>query len=215
MVEFEDCGSLPQSGRFRPKWASVSRQETRQNKGLQFSTVPIEAERSRRRGGKLKMRRVIAVAIAGVSLGTSLGGCSSFSFDYFKSTPPSIQVQLESTPPGADAKTSIGPGCKTPCSVSIAAPDSGFSVAYALDKFEPQTVQVKVIRNPGDATGPATTVTDPNPVFAELQPAAPPPKARKPLRPKKPKAPKPAAAAPADSGFPDPNAAPEAAAPAH
>ena len=121
----------------------------------------------------------------------SLGGCSSFSsfsLDYFKPTPPSIQVQLESTPPGADAKTSVGPGCKTPCSVSVAAPDTGFSVAYTLDKFEPQTVQVKVIRNPGDVTSPASTVTDPNPVFAELQPAAPPAKAHKPIRPKKPRA---------------------------
>ncbi len=147
----------------------------------------------------------------------SLGGCSSFSsfsLDYFKPTPPSIQVQLESTPPGADAKTSVGPGCKTPCSVSVAAPDTGFSVAYTLDKFEPQTVQVKVIRNPGDVTSPASTVTDPNPVFAELQPAAPPAKAHKPIRPKKPRAPKPVAAAPADSGFPDPNATPVAAAPA-
>jgi len=50
-------------------------------------------------------------------------------------------------------------------------------------------------------------VTDPNPVFAELQPAAPPPKpGRKPMRPKKPKPLKPAAAAPADQTFPDPNA---------
>jgi hypothetical protein len=162
----------------------------------------------------LKMHRVIAAAIIGASLGMSLGGCSSFSsfsLDYFKPTPPSIQVQLESTPPGADAKTSVGPGCKTPCSVSVAAPDTGFSVAYTLDKFEPQTVQVKVIRNPGDVTSPASTVTDPNPVFAELQPAAPPAKARKPIRPKKPRAPKPVAAAPADSS--DPNASPLAAAP--
>jgi hypothetical protein len=163
------------------------------------------------------MGRVIAVAIMGASLGMSLGGCSSFSsfsLDYFKPTPPSIQVQLESTPAGADAKTSVGPGCKTPCSVSVAAPDTGFSVAYTLDRFEPQTVQVKVIRNPGDVTSPASAVTDPNPVFAELQAAAPPAKAHKPIRPKKPGAPKPVAAAPADSGFPDPNAAPVAAAPA-
>jgi hypothetical protein len=164
----------------------------------------------------LNIRRVIAVTIVGASLGVSLGGCSSFSsfsLDYFKPTPPTIQVQLESTPPGADAKTSVGPGCKTPCSVSLAAPDTGFSVAYTLDKFEPQTVQVKVIRNPGDATSSASTLTDPNPVFAELQAAAPPPKAHKPIRPKKPRAPKPVAAAPADAGFPDPNATPDA--PAH
>ena len=76
------------------------------------------------------MRRVIAIAVAGASI----GGCSSFG-DYFKSTPPTIEVQLESQPPGADAKTSLGPGCKTPCSVSVAAPDTGFSVQYTLNKF--------------------------------------------------------------------------------
>jgi hypothetical protein len=53
-----------------------------------------------------------------------------------------------------------------------------------------------VIRNPGDSTSPATTIIEPSPVFAELQPAAAPPKARKPMRPKKPKPPQ-AAAAPA------------------
>jgi hypothetical protein len=136
------------------------------------------------------------------------------SWDMFKSTPPSVQVQLESAPPGADARTSLGPGCKTPCSVSVPAPDSGFSVTYTLNKFQPATVQVQVVHNPGDFTSPATTTIDPNPVVAELQPAGPPPRApHKPMRPKKPKAPK--AAAPAsssDSAFPDPGAAPPASA---
>jgi hypothetical protein len=153
------------------------------------------------------MRRVIAIAVAGASL----AGCSSMpSLDMFKSTPPSMQVQLESAPPGADARTSLGPGCKTPCSVSVPAPDTGgFSVSYALNKYQPSTVQVQVIRNSGGLTDPATATTDPNPVFAELQPAGPPPKPpRKPMRPKKPKSPKAAAAPGADSPFPDPNAAP-------
>src|ERR1700743_1371792 len=132
------------------------------------------------------MRRVIAIAIAGASL----GGCSSFSVgDYFKSTPPTIQVQLESQPPGADAKTSIGPGCKTPCSVQVTAPDTGFSVTYALAKYQPATAQVQVVHNPGDLSSPATTVTDPNPVFAELQPAGPPPRAHRTMRPKRVKKP--------------------------
>ena len=153
------------------------------------------------------MRRVIAIAVAGASL----AGCSSMpSLDMFKSTPPSMQVQLESAPPGADARTSLGPGCKTPCSVSVPAPDTGgFSVSYALNKYQPATVQVQVIRNSGGLVDPATATTDPNPVFAELQPAGPPPKPpRKPMRPKKPKPPKAAAAPGADSPFPDPNAAP-------
>ncbi|WP_426434455.1 hypothetical protein [Bradyrhizobium genosp. P] len=160
------------------------------------------------------MRRVIAIAVAGMSL----GGCSSFSLDYFKSAPPPMQVQLDSQPQGADAVTSLGPGCKTPCSVSIPAPESGFSVTFNMPKFEPANVPVTVTRTPGDFTTPATTVLNPSPVFAQLQPAGPPPRAHKPMRPKR-KKPRPAAApaagappAPAGSAFPDPNAPPPPAA---
>jgi hypothetical protein len=154
------------------------------------------------------MRRVIVIAVTGMSL----AGCSSFSMDSFKPTPPSVQVQLESTPPGADARTSLGPGCKTPCSVSVPAPDAGFSVNYTMNKFLPATVQVQVIHNPGDFANPATTVIDPSPVVAELQPAGPPPKpARKVMHPKKPKPPKGAPPA-AGSPFPDAGGSPPPAA---
>jgi hypothetical protein len=152
------------------------------------------------------MRRVIAIAITGYSL----AGCSSLSsLDAFKPTPPTVQVQLDSVPPGADARTSLGPGCKTPCAVAVSAPDSGFSVAYTLNKFQPATVPVQVIRIPGDFTSPGSTTIDPNPVVAELQPAAPPPRAarKKILNPKKPKPPK-AAAAPAGAPEPLPTPAP-------
>lgn len=152
------------------------------------------------------MRRVIVIAAAGLGL----AGCSSFSLDAFKSTPPPLVVQLDSAPQGADAKTSLGPGCKTPCSVSVTAPESGgFSVTYALNKYQPATVQVNVLKTPGDLITAATFSTDPNPVVAELQPAGPPPKPMRhaPMKPKKPKPPK-TAAAPAESAFPDPAATP-------
>jgi len=146
------------------------------------------------------MRRVIVIAVTGASL----AGCSSFSMDAFKPTPPTVQVQLDSVPPGADAVTSVGPGCKTPCSVAVQSPDAaGFSVTYTLNKFQPMTIPVQVIRTPADMTNPAATTTDPNPVVAELQPAGPPPKAaarKKVLKPKKPKG---TASAPAAGGAPD------------
>ncbi|OKO86427.1 hypothetical protein AC629_16755 [Bradyrhizobium sp. NAS80.1] len=160
------------------------------------------------------MRRVIALAGASLLGATSLGGCSSTSWDMFKSAPPTVQVQLESSPPGADAKTSLGPGCKTPCSVSVPAPDAPFTVSYALPKYQPASVPVNVIKNPGDFTTPASVATDPSPVFAELQPSTPPKPVRKPHQPRKPKpaaaaapaaAPAEAAAA-AASPFPDPSA---------
>ena len=159
------------------------------------------------------MRRVIAIAVAGAGL----AGCSSFSLDAFKPTPPPIQVQLDSVPSGADATTSVGPACKTPCTVAVAAPDTGFTVTFAMPKFLPVTVPVQVIRNPGDFTTPASTTIDPSPVFAELKPVAPPPKARKrKMRPRKPKPPKastataPAAASPFPNPKPPPAAAPAA-----
>src|SRR5947209_14262530 len=96
------------------------------------------------------MRRVKAIALAGASLlgATSLGGCSSTSWNMFQSAPPTVQVRLESNPPGADASTSLGAGCKTPCSVSIPAPDAPFTVAFALPKHQPASVPVNVIKNP-------------------------------------------------------------------
>ena len=149
------------------------------------------------------MRRVIAIAVTGLSL----AGCSTYSLDSFKATP--VQVQLESVPSGAEATTSLGPSCKTPCTANVPAPDAGFTVTFTLPKFQPVTVPVQVIRTPGDFTNPASVTTEPNPVFAELKPAGPPPKASKPMRPKKPKPPK-AATAPASGASPFPNPAPAA-----
>ena len=157
------------------------------------------------------MRRVFAMTVAAITL----GGCSSFSMDnwnYFKSTPPTVQVQLESTPPGADARTSVGPGCKTPCAVTVLPPETGFTVSFALPGTQGATVPVQVIREPGGTFSSDTFKVAPNPVFAELRPAGPPPKPAKPMRPKrrKPAAAAPdTAAAPADPAFPNPAAAPQ------
>lgn len=137
--------------------------------------------------------RIIAIIAAGLSLAS----CSSMpSMDLFKSTPPEIELQLDSMPQGADAVTSVGPGCKTPCTVKVTAADD-LSVTYTLAKHEPETVPVQVIRQTG-----APPILDPNPVVAELRPAVPPKKTRK-RAPAKRAAPK-AAPAPA----PAPVAAP-------
>src|ERR1700681_905715 len=130
------------------------------------------------------MCRVIVIAVAGASL----AGCSSFSLDSFRPAPPTVQVQLESVPSGAEARTSLGPGCKTPCSVAVPAPDAGFAVTYTLPRFQTVTIPVQVVHLPGDFSTPASTNIDPNPVVAELQPAGPPPKAARKtvLKPKKP-----------------------------
>jgi hypothetical protein len=142
------------------------------------------------------MRRAFAMAVAAISL----AGCSSFStssWNYFKSDPPTIQVQLESTPPGADARVSIGGGCKTPCSVSVTPPEgsTSFLVNYSMPGKQPAGVPVRIVKESGGVFSSDTVRLSPNPVVAELQPIGPPPRA-KPMRPKRKKP----AAAPADPG---------------
>jgi hypothetical protein len=138
--------------------------------------------------------RIVFIALAATGLG--LAGCSS------RPTPPSFEIQLESTPPGADARTSFGPGCKTPCSVSTPLPDGNFTVTYTLDSFQPVTIPVQISGSAAGFMMPGTTRIDPNPVVAQLQPIVPPKPERKPTRPKKPN--KPAAAAPAAAGSASP-----------
>lgn len=145
--------------------------------------------------------RIIVVVAAGLGL----AGCSSFSMpDMFKSTPPSATIQLESLPAGAEARASSGETCKTPCSLSVVAAEN-FSVTFSLPKYQPETVPVQIIRDP---SGPGVVV-DPNPVYAELQPALPTKKGRTAPKaaPKAKKPPAPAAAEPAEepnSPFPPP-----------
>jgi hypothetical protein len=115
------------------------------------------------------MRRVILFA----AVGLGLAGCTSFSLDSLKPAPPTVTVQFDSIPPGAEARTSLGPSCKTPCSLPVAA-EGSFSVAFTLNKFLPVTIPVQITRIPGDYGTPASTSVEPNPVVAELQPAKPP-----------------------------------------
>src|SRR5438445_47801 len=124
------------------------------------------------------MRRVIVIASVLPLAGMGLAGCSSFSLDSLKPTPPTVQVVLESVPSG---------------SVKCPAGEAGFSVTFTMNKFQPATVPVQVIYTPGDLTTTTSTTIDPNPVVAELRPVGPPPKPVR-AKPKKPKPPKSAAA---------------------
>ena len=66
----------------------------------------------------LVMKRVVAIAACALSL----AGCSSMpswmQFDtpgFMKSAPAATTMQFESEPAGAEAKTSLGQACRTPC----------------------------------------------------------------------------------------------------
>lgn len=140
-----------------------------------------------------------------------LAACSStpdwfkFNTDAFKSSPLTDTVQFESEPPGAEAKTSTGQTCRTPCSLTLNA-DAPFSVTFTLNGYLPESEQVEVVSDGG------STKLRPNPVMVEL--SAAPPMAKKPAPPRKKSTakPKPAAAA-KPAGQPATTAAAPAAAP--
>ncbi len=119
------------------------------------------------------MSRVLAV----VACGVTLAACSASlpSLDFFKGTPPTEQLRIESEPPGADARTSQGQSCRTPCELTVPS-STDFTVTVALNGYQPQTVPV-IPETPQpergvDASG-ATPHLQPNPVYVELQPAGP------------------------------------------
>lgn len=89
-------------------------------------------------------------------------------------------LDVDSQPPGAEARTSAGPACRTPCSLPVTV-RGDFSVTFTLDRFVPQTVTVRVLEPVGryDPDSPPVVRLDPNPVVVELQPAPPPPRSRR------------------------------------
>lgn len=129
--------------------------------------------------------RVCVVASALV-----LTGCSSGpSWDFMPSMPSlsggaNVSLTIESDPPGADAKTSLGASCRTPCMMPVAA-DREFTVSYALNGYQPQVVTVtprmpeRTRLEPEVGGGAALPDLSPNPVFAQLEPAPPPAPPRK------------------------------------
>jgi hypothetical protein len=63
------------------------------------------------------MSRVIAVMACGfMPCGFMLAACSTTmpSLDFMKSAPQAESLAIESEPPGAEAKTSLGQSCRTP-----------------------------------------------------------------------------------------------------
>ena len=130
------------------------------------------------------------------------------SFDFFKSSPATEQLRIESEPPGADARTTQGQTCRTPCELTV--PSGGdLTVTVAMNGYQPQTVPVRT-QSPDASSSDSSARLQPNPVYVELQPAVPPRPAKKAPAKKKTSAvvkPKPAVAT-------DPGTAPPPAPPA-
>lgn len=87
------------------------------------------------------------------------------------------ELRVESEPPGADARTSTGANCRTPCLLNVAAGQE-FSVTISANGFQPQTVAVTPmpVMEPREAAGAAGPRLDPNPIIVQLEPVPPPAK---------------------------------------
>lgn len=139
------------------------------------------------------MYRFIAI----VSGALALAACSStpdwMSLDALKPSPIMDTVRFESEPPGAEAKTSSGQTCRTPCALALPV-NTPMTVTFTLNGYQPETENIEPISITG-----SPTQLRPNPVMVELTPAAPAPKpVKKPPAPAKKKpAAKPSAAKPA------------------
>jgi hypothetical protein len=128
------------------------------------------------------VRSTCAVAIAGLGLAS----CSTWSmpgFDSLKPKPTTTLLLIESNPAGVLAKTSLGPSCKTPCTLQIGS-GNDFTVTFTMDGYVSQTLPVHSTMSPGDwSTGPSP-VLEPGSLFPTLERARPAPAvARKPSKP--------------------------------
>jgi hypothetical protein len=123
------------------------------------------------RQGSSFAARIVGV----VATGFALAACSFSmpSMDFFSSKPTTASLSIESNPPGADAKLSTGATCKTPCSLTVSLA-SEFTVAVALNGYGTETRTVKPVAPEGSSSGTAASLLDPNPLFVELKPPAPP-----------------------------------------
>jgi hypothetical protein len=99
----------------------------------------------------MKLDRAFALAICGFGL----AACSSSTmpgFDAFKPKPTTTSLPIQSNPPGADAQSSLGGTCRTPCSMGIG--NAGdFTISFARDGYEPQTVTVHSAMSEGGFDG--------------------------------------------------------------
>jgi hypothetical protein len=120
------------------------------------------------------MKRTVVL----VASGLALAGCASFSAGDLMpsfSGPTTGELTLSSEPPGAEARTSGGQACRTPCKLTLPYNSGDFTVSLSAPGRAPQIVPVTIRATDSGAA----SRFDPNPVYAVLEPAAPPTPAKK------------------------------------
>lgn len=152
------------------------------------------------------MSRVVYVVACGLTLAACSGSAPNWGNIFGGAAPPpppeAAALRIESDPPGAEATSSLGPVCRTPCALPIAGAGGNFAVTMTLPGYLPQTVPVQVLGPEAPDVGGGRFT--PNPVFAKLEPSKP---AKKKARKKVAAKPKPAADPETTASAPPPAAA--------
>ncbi len=130
---------------------------------------------------------------AAVISSLGLASCSSVAmpgFDSLKPKPTTTLLLIESNPGGAEARSSLGQTCHTPCTMQIGA-GNDFTVNFSLDGYVPQTLTVHATMSEGGYMTAASPKLDPGTLFPTLERVKTQAGPRKPLKQR----PAPAAAA--------------------
>jgi hypothetical protein len=128
------------------------------------------------------MKRVLIIVVGALALAACSSTPDWMSLNSLKPSPIMDTVRFESEPPGAEAKTSTGQTCRTPCALALPV-NSPLTVTFTLNGYLPESQTVEPI----SVTG-SPTQLQPNPVSVELSPAPPGP--AKPIKKPQPAAPK-------------------------
>src|SRR5450631_4577445 len=130
------------------------------------------------RTGQNIMYRIVAFVIGGLALAACSSTPDWANIDALQPEPVMDTVRFESTPPGAEAKTSNGQTCRTPCALALPA-NAPIAVTFTLNGYQPDSENIEPTANSN-----GMPEFRPNPVQVELTPAPPPLKSIKKPAPK-------------------------------
>jgi hypothetical protein len=118
------------------------------------------------------MTRIIFVVVCGLGLSACSGWVLNNPIEGGSQRESrATTLNLESEPAGAQAQTSQGQSCRTPCTLQV--PTSDVMVAFNLPGYQSETVMVRAGPSPDarpDPDAPIVIALAPNPVSAKLRP---------------------------------------------
>jgi hypothetical protein len=107
-------------------------------------------------------------AFALMMCGLGMAACSSMP-DSLKPKPETTVLLIQSNPASAEARSSLGSNCRTPCTMTIGTAGD-FTISFVRNGYEPQTVTVHSTMSEGGYMTAPSPVLDPSPVSVNLEP---------------------------------------------